>query len=163
MIVVIMGVCGCGKSSVGQALAQRQGWAFIEGDSLHPPANRAKMAGGTPLEDADRWPWLDAIVAAARASEAHAQTVVVACSALKRSYRARLAKAGPSVKFVHLSGTRERILARLQARADHFMPPELLDSQLATLEPPDPGPDTLVCDIEGSVDELVEQVLAELA
>lgn len=159
MIVVVMGVSGCGKSSVGRAIAEASGWQFIEGDDLHPAANRAKMTSGTPLDDADRWPWLDAIADAARTAEAQATSVVVACSALKRSYRERLARAGDAVTFVHLDGDRDTILRRMQARADHFMPPALLDSQLATLQPPTAGERAIRIAITAPVAEIARQAI----
>lgn len=162
MIVVVMGVSGCGKSSVGQAIAAATGWHFIEGDDLHPTANRAKMASGTPLDDADRWPWLDAIADAARTAEIEAAAVVVACSALKRIYRDRLARAGDIVTFVHLVGDRETILDRMQARADHFMPPALLDSQLATLEPPAGDEHAVQIEISAPVDQIARQAIQHL-
>lgn len=156
MIVVVMGVSGCGKSSVGQAIAQRTGWTFIEGDDLHPPANRAKMASGTPLDDDDRWPWLDAIADAARAIEAQGNSAVIACSALKRIYRDRLSQAGDIVNFIHLNGDRDTILERMRTRPDHFMPPALLDSQLATLEPPTDNENAIRIDITSPVDQIAQ-------
>lgn len=133
--IVVMGVCGCGKSSVGAELATRLGAPFVEGDALHPAANVAKMAAGAALTDADRGPWLDAL--AARIAEEAAPVVVVACSALKRAYRDRLRDgAGREVAFLYLHGSRELLAARMGAREGHFMPPALLDSQLATLEDP---------------------------
>ena len=156
MIVVVMGVSGCGKSSVGQAIAQRTGWTFIEGDDLHPAANRAKMASGTPLNDDDRWPWLDAIAEAARAIEAQGNSAVIACSALKRIYRDRLSQAGDTVKFIHLNGDRDTILERMRTRPDHFMPPALLDSQLATLEPPTDNENAIRIDITSPVDQIAQ-------
>ena len=140
MMVLVMGVSGSGKSSVGAALAARLGMPFLEGDALHPPANVAKMAAGVPLDDADRAPWLAAIAAwmAAR------RDGVVACSALKRAYRDRLREAAPDLRVVALLPP-ERILAeRLGHRVGHFMPGSLLASQLATLEAPDGGETTLV-------------------
>jgi gluconokinase len=141
MIVVVMGVSGSGKSTLGKALADRLGWPFLEGDDLHPASNRAKMAAGRPLDDADRRPWLDAIAAwmGRRAAEGDG---VVACSALKRAYRDRLAAAAPEVLFVWLDGPREVLADRLHRRTGHFVPASLLDSQLQTLEPP--GPDERV-------------------
>jgi carbohydrate kinase (thermoresistant glucokinase family) len=137
-----MGVSGSGKSTVGAELAARLGVPFVDGDALHPVANVAKMAAGIPLDDADRWPWLDAV--GARLAESR---VVVACSALRRSYRDRLRAAAPDVRFVLLDGSRELLAARTGARLDHFMPPALLDSQLATLERPAPDEHVLVYDI----------------
>jgi gluconokinase len=137
-----MGVSGSGKSTVGAELAARLGVPFVDGDALHPVANVAKMAAGIPLDDADRWPWLDAV--GTRLAES---PVVVACSALRRSYRDRLRAAAPDVRFVLLDGSRELLAARTGARLDHFMPPALLDSQLATLERPAPDEHVLVYDI----------------
>ncbi|PZQ89963.1 MAG: gluconate kinase [Leifsonia xyli] len=140
--VVVMGVSGSGKSTVGAMLAERLGVEFADGDALHPPANVAKMAAGIPLDDADRWPWLDAV-----GERLAASPVVVACSALRRSYRERLRAASPGVRFVLLDGDREVLSARLGARQDHFMPATLLDSQLATLEHPDADEQVLVYDV----------------
>lgn len=134
MIVVMMGVSGSGKSSVGAALAQSLGWPFEEGDDLHPPENRAKMAAGLPLTDADRGPWLDRV-----ADWMHGRFGaggVVSCSALRRAYRDRLRQADPDVRFVLVDPGRAELERRLAARKGHFMPASLLDSQLATLERP---------------------------
>ncbi|MDO9637600.1 MAG: gluconokinase [Pseudotabrizicola sp.] len=133
--VVIMGVAGCGKSSVGDGLSARLGIAYRDGDDLHPAQNVDKMRAGIQLTDEDRWPWLDR-VAAVLAQEA---PVIVGCSALRHSYRDRLrAGAGGSVQFIHLSGSRDLIAARMAARTGHYMPASLLDSQFAALEPPGP-------------------------
>ncbi len=132
-LVVVMGVSGCGKSTVGAALAEQLDGVFIDGDDLHPPDNVAKMAGGHALTDADRVPWLDRVGQELSAGEG---PVVIACSALKRAYRDRIRHAaGRIVTFVHLCGPREILARRLNARPGHFMPPALLDSQIATLEP----------------------------
>lgn len=135
-ILVVMGVCGCGKTTLGEALATRLQLPFLEGDDYHPEANVAKMAGGEPLTDADRWPWLDSFGRTlAQLAQSHGG-VVGACSALRRSYRERLAAAsGLPIRFLCLTAEREQIEARMQQR-DHFMPVTLLDSQLATLELP---------------------------
>lgn len=135
MIVVVMGVSGCGKTTVGEALAASLGWPFIDADDLHPPENVAKMAAGTPLEDADRWPWLDRVVAEAQRADAASGGVIVACSALRERYRERLQRAG-AVRFVHLRGDAETIGARVATRQHKYMPASLLASQFATLEPP---------------------------
>lgn len=133
VVLVVMGVTGTGKSTVAGLLAGLLGWDLEEGDDLHPPANVAKMAAGHALTDADRWPWL-AIVGAWVAEHVRTGTPgIITCSSLKRGYRDRLR--GPGVVFVHLSGSQATIRARLDGRRGHFMPPALLDSQLATLEP----------------------------
>ncbi|RII18809.1 Thermoresistant gluconokinase [Streptomyces sp. YIM 130001] len=132
-VVVVMGVSGTGKTTVGELLAAELGVPYAEADAFHSPANVAKMASGTPLVDEDRWPWLDAI--GAWAAGRAGQGGVVSCSALKRVYRDRLRAAAPGIVFVHLHGSRELISARQSARTDHFMPSSLIDSQFATLEP----------------------------
>jgi gluconokinase len=162
VIVVVMGVCGCGKTSVGRAIADRKGWAFIEGDDLHPSSNKEKMASGKPLHDDDRLPWLERIADEARASEAEGGSVVVACSALKRIYRDCLRSAGPDVRFVHLSGDADVIRRRMQARSDHFMPPGLLDTQLATLEPPGRGEAIAELDVALPIDDLVTKAIGSV-
>jgi len=136
MVVVVMGVSGSGKTTVGRALAVRLGMPFLEGDTLHPPANVAKMAGGTPLTDADRSPWLAAVAAWVDARRADGTGGVVSCSALKREYRRVLVGDRPDVRLVYLEGDEKLFAARLVARTDHFMPASLLGSQLATLEEP---------------------------
>lgn len=135
MIVVVMGVCGSGKTTVGRALAALLQWRFLDADDLHPPANVAKMAQGVPLTDADRWPWLDRIVAELKIEERAGRHVVVACSALRQAYRDRLAQAG-EVRFAYLKGDAASIEPRIAARSGHFMPASLLASQFATLEEP---------------------------
>lgn len=133
--VVVMGVSGSGKTSIGEGLAAGLGMPLLEGDQFHPESNIAKMSSGTPLIDEDRWPWLDAI---ARAMRDAPGGVIVTCSALRRVYRDRLRDgAGRPLLFVFLNGSKETIAARLAERKGHFMPPSLLDSQFATLEPPD--------------------------
>jgi gluconokinase len=129
--VVIMGVSGCGKSTVGKLLAQALGGVFLDGDELHPEASITKMASGTPLTDEDREPWLRDIGVRLASAEG---TVVIACSALKRSYRDLIRSAARDIVFVHLHGSRELLAQRMAARPGHFMPGSLLDSQLATLE-----------------------------
>jgi gluconokinase len=162
MIVVVMGVSGCGKTSVGRALAQEFGATFIEGDDLHPVGNKQKMAAGTPLDDADRWPWLDRIVEATREVEGGGRVAVVACSALKRIYRDRLRLAGPDVRFLFLKGSRALIAERMDARRDHFMPPGLLDSQLATLEPPGAEETAYALDVALPVERIVDSAINAL-
>ena len=136
-ILVVMGVCGCGKTTLGEALAGQLELPFLEGDAYHPRTNIEKMAGGVPLSDEDRWPWLDAFGAALADNARQHDGVVGACSALRRVYRERLqAAAGMPLRFVCLTAARDDIANRMQARSDHFMPVALLDSQLATLEVP---------------------------
>ena len=151
-----MGVAGCGKSSVAEALAARLGATYTDGDSLHPPENIAKMSAGTPLKDDDRWPWLDAVAAAMRTG---AGRQVMACSALRRAYRERLTEgAGEPVYFVFLDGSRELIGARMHQRAGHFMPESLLDSQFAALERPAPDEFARAVDIDAPIDTIVERI-----
>src|SRR5262245_29366473 len=136
MIVVLMGVTGSGKTTLGQLLADQLGWTFVEGDTFHPPENVRKMHRGEPLTDADRAPWLRALRARIDELVAAGRSAVVACSALKQAYRDVLADGRPEVVFVHLTAPAAVIRDRLDHRREHFMPAALLDSQLATLEPP---------------------------
>jgi gluconokinase len=135
MIALLMGVCGCGKTTVGEALAQALGWRFIDADDLHPPSNVAKMASGVPLTDQDRWPWYERIGSELRNATAAGQHAVLACSALKRAYRDRLAR-DVDLRVVYLKGDAATIEPRLASRRGHFMPVSLLASQYATLEEP---------------------------
>ena len=160
MIVVVMGVCGCGKTTIGRKLAERLDAAFIEGDELHPVSNKDKMAAGVPLDDADREPWLDAIAAKAAELLSDISCVVVSCSALKRSYRDRLRTADGKVKLVHLTGTRPLLQSRMNERRGHFMPAGLLDSQLATLQVPEADETAISLDIEPQPDAIVERAFA---
>ena len=159
--LVVMGVSGCGKSSVGRLLAQALGHGFIEGDELHPPGNVAKMAAGTPLTDADRAGWLAEIGRRLGQAQAAGQGLVVSCSALKRSYRDGLRAACPGLQFVHLHGSAELLRQRLQARTGHYMPPSLLDSQLATLEPPAADEAAVTLDIRPPTAQVVAAALAQ--
>ena len=166
-MVVVMGVSGCGKSTVGRALADALGVDFVEGDALHPPRNVQLMAAGTPLTDDDRLSWLQAL--AARLAEAHAARcgLVVSCSALKRAYRDVLRTGVPGLRFVHLRGDASLLEQRLRTRVGHYMPASLLQSQLDTLEPPGPDEDAITMDItepaERIVDALRDQLLATQA
>jgi carbohydrate kinase (thermoresistant glucokinase family) len=144
--VVVMGVSGCGKSTVSRLLAQHMGVPFIEGDELHPARNVALMSAGIPLTDDDRRDWLAAIAQRLRGPAAH-QGAVVACSALRRTYRDVLRQAAPDLALVHLSGEMDLIAQRLGRRAGHYMPATLLQSQLDTLEPPQPDEHALVLDV----------------
>ena len=158
MIVVLMGVSGSGKSTVGVALASRLGWPFIDADDLHPAANVDKMRAGIPLTDEDRAPWLDRVVDASRAANAQSGNVVVACSALRQRYRDRIAQAG-DVRFVHLTGRPDVIAARLAARRHRYMPASLLASQIATLEAPG---DAIDVDVDATVDAQVRAIIEAL-
>lgn len=158
MIVVLMGVSGSGKSTVGAALATALGWPLIDADDLHPAGNVAKMASGIPLTDDDRWPWLDRVVDELRRRTADGSSVVLACSALKQAYRDRLARAG-DVRFVHLRGDAATIGARLATRRHRYMPATLLESQFAALEPP---VDAIDVDITTSVDAQVRAIVDAL-
>ena len=162
--IVVMGVSGCGKTSVAEGLAAALSAAFIEGDSLHPAENVEKMSKGIPLDDTDRWPWLDIIGHALSDALAKDESVVVSCSALKKAYRDRLrAAVGGSLSFVYLRGSRDLLLARMTARRNHFMPASLLDSQLATLEDPTGEAGVVTVDIDASIDRIVAAALQGLA
>ncbi len=158
MIVVVMGVSGCGKTTVGQALAASLGWPFFDGDDFHPEANVARMAAGIALTDDDRWPWLDRIAAEMRAVQAGGGNAVLACSALKQAYRDRIAAAG-DVRFVHLVGDAKTIGARLAERRHRYMPATLLASQFAALEPP---PEAITVDVRDDVGAQVAAIRARL-
>ncbi len=160
-MVVVMGVSGSGKSTVGGLLAERLAVPYAEADDFHPPANIAKMSAGHPLDDADRAPWLDAI--AAWITERGASGGVVSCSALKRRYRDRLRAAAPDLFFVHLDGPPELIASRLAARMEHFMPAGLLRSQLEALEPLEPDEAGAVVPIDGGPAQIAERAFAALA
>ena len=158
--MVLMGVAGSGKTSVGLALSPVLNARYLDGDDLHPAENIAKMQAGVPLTDADRAPWL-AAVGDLLASPGR---LILGCSALKRSYRELIrAHAGAPVTFVHLSGSREVIAARMGARKGHFMPTSLLDSQFATLEPPGPDEAAITVDIDQPLKDLVAAIVAHLA
>lgn len=154
-----MGVSGSGKTTIGALVAHELGLPFVDGDSLHPVANIAKMAAGTPLNDADRAPWLEIVGKALANSE---DGLVVACSALKRSYRDAIRAQAPGAVFLHLDGSREVLGARLEGRSGHFMPATLLDSQLATLEPLAEDESAVVMDISEAVPALVSDAVVRL-
>ena len=162
-ILVIMGATGCGKSTIGAALAERFSLPFMDADDYHPVANVEKMSQGIALEDADRWPWLDILSRAmVKKADAHGG-VVCGCSALKRSYRDFLrSHIGKPVQFVLLDGHRSLLLARMNARKDHYMPPSLLDSQLATLERPDADEQAIIVSIDQDVPAIVAAIEAAL-
>jgi carbohydrate kinase (thermoresistant glucokinase family) len=156
---VVMGVCGCGKSEVGRRLAAATGLRFLEGDAYHSPANVAKMAAGIALDDDDRADWLRRLRDEIAAARARGEGVVLACSALKRRYRDLLRSADPGLRFAHLSGARDLIAARMGARAGHYMPLSLLDSQLRDLEPLAADEPGVVLDIGKSPLSLTAEVL----
>ncbi|MBI0379413.1 gluconokinase [Streptomyces albiflaviniger] len=159
-VVVVMGVSGTGKTTVGPLLAEELGVPYAEADDFHPPANIAKMSAGIPLDDDDRRPWLDAIGAWAHP---HAEGGgVVSCSALKRMYRDRLRSAAPGIVFLHLTGDRELIAERMKERKGHFFSGDLLDSQLATLEPLQPDEYGVAVDVSPEPDAITERAAAEL-
>ena len=159
-VLVLMGVSGCGKSTVAALLAGRLGWDFEEGDDLHPAANVQKMAAGHALDDEDRKPWLAKVAAWISEHTDAGRPGVITCSALKRSYRDVLR--GDRVVFVYLSGTHDQIAERLAARHGHYMPSSLLDSQFAALEPPTPDENSLTLDIAASSTALADQIVEQL-
>jgi gluconokinase len=159
MIVVLMGVSGSGKTTVGQLLAQRLGWPYLDADDYHPPSNVEKMRSGTPLSDADRWPWLDRMNGLLRERAAGGADLILGCSALRQVYRERLAAGLPDVRWVHLKGSFELIHSRLLARQHRYMPASLLQSQFATLEEP---ADALTVDVGDTAEAAVAAVLRGL-
>ena len=160
--LVVMGVSGSGKSTIADRLAARLGWRYEDGDRFHPPANVAKMSAGHPLTDEDRWPWLQAIADEIDRLSAAGQRAVIACSALKRSYRDILVHGRDDVRIVFLSGTQDLIAKRLAARKGHFMPPGLLASQFKTLEPPQPGERPITVSIDAPVETIVDDIIGQL-
>jgi len=154
---VVMGVSGCGKSTIAELFAQRMRLHWLDGDSLHPQSNIDKMSRGEPLTDADRWPWLDAVGA-----RLAGDVDVVACSALKRAYRKRIGAAAPGVTFLFLDGSYEVLSRRMEERTGHFMPKGLLDSQLATLERPGPDERAIRVDIDRTPEEIVTMLVARV-
>jgi gluconokinase len=163
LTLVVMGVSGVGKTSVAHALVERTGWAFQEGDDLHPDANRAKMAAGTPLTDDDRWPWLRLIAAWIGEQEAAGHGAVVTCSALRRSYRDLLSDGHPSVRFVHLQASEGVLTERVTGRHHEYMPPALLRSQLETLEPLADDEPGVGVETDGGPDAVADRALERLA
>ena len=162
MIVAMMGVSGSGKTTIARAVAARLGWAFQEGDELHPPANVAKMAAGIPLDDADRLPWLRKVAAWVEARRAAGEPGVVTCSLLKRSYRELVIDGREGVRLMYLRGAREVIGERMAHRSGHFMPAGLLDSQFATLEPPLAEERPLVVDVDGPAEAIIAEALRQI-
>jgi gluconokinase len=160
--LVVMGVSGSGKSTIGEKLAQRLGWSFEDGDRFHPASNVAKMSAGQPLTDEDRWPWLLAIANEIdRVCEA-GEHAVIACSALKRPYRDILVHGRHDVRIIYLRGTRDLIASRLALRKGHFMPPGLLASQFGTLEPPDASENPVTVSIDAPIETIVDDIVRQL-
>jgi gluconokinase len=160
--LVVMGVSGSGKTTIADKLAERLGWSCEDGDKFHPKSNVEKMSAGHPLTDEDRWPWLNAIAdEIERVCKARGH-VVIACSALKRTYRDVLLRGRDDVRFVFLNGTQKLIAGRLALRKDHFMPPGLLDSQFKTLESPGPDENAIDVSIDASVDTIVDDIIRNL-
>lgn len=158
--VLVMGVSGSGKTSVGEVLAQRLGVPFADADDLHPPENIAKMSSGQPLDDDDRYPWLERV---GQWLAEHRDGGVITCSALKRKYRDQLRGHNPDVRFLHLHGSFDLIAHRQANRRGHFMPPELLQSQFDTLEALQDDESGLVIDVDQSIDSIVEEYLSRTA
>ena len=157
--VIVMGVAGCGKTTVGELLARHLGWQFYDADAFHPAENVAKMANGTPLTDADRAPWLSALHTLISTSLQESRPAVLACSALKESYRRQLLEGNEGVQIVYLKGSYDLIWSRISQRKDHYMKPTMLQSQFETLEEP---ANALTFDVSMSVDEIVQGILAKL-
>ncbi|OHX11492.1 gluconokinase [Chromobacterium sphagni] len=161
--IVVMGVAGCGKSSVGRMLAEALHASFIEGDSFHPQGNIARMSAGIPLDDSNRADWLASLAERLRQGRAGKERMVLACSALKKRYRDILRGAAPGLLFVHLHGDKALIAQRMQERSAHFMPTSLLDSQFHDLETPGPDERAIHCDISQPPAALLQQILQALA
>ncbi|PQZ92856.1 carbohydrate kinase [Arthrobacter sp. MYb227] len=161
-VLVLMGVSGCGKTTVAALLAGRFGWEFEEGDSLHPASNVEKMHAGHPLTDEDRWPWLAEVADWIEAELDSGKHGVITCSALKRSYREVLNRRGTGVEFVYLAGTQQQIAARLAARQGHFMPASLLQSQFTDLEEPQDDEPAIRVDIGPAPRKIVQSIIDAL-
>lgn len=159
MVIILMGVAGAGKTTVGKRLAEELGWRFLEGDDFHPEPSVAKMAAGVPLTDEDRAPWLERLRGLITQALERGEDVVLACSALRRSYRQRLTVDPARIRWVYLTAPAALLASRLVERTGHFMPPSLLDSQLATLEAPE---DALVVDVTPGPAEVATQIRAGL-
>ena len=162
-VILVMGVTSSGKSTVGEQLAQRLNWTFRDADSFHPPENVAKMSSGQPLNDEDRKPWLAAIAAFIDASIRDNQPAIVTCSALKRVYRDVIIGKRSHLRLVHLVGSKELIGERMAARRNHFMPTSLLDSQFATLEPPQADENPLDVSVAADPAAIVDSIVTQLA
>ncbi|MEC5170931.1 gluconokinase [Glaciihabitans sp. GrIS 2.15] len=162
VVLVVMGVSGCGKSTVAALLAGRLAWPFEEGDALHPQANIEKMTAGHPLTDEDRAPWLQKVAAWVEEQLDAGQSGLITCSALKRAYRDVINRRGSGIVFVYLSGTRETIAARLTARHGHYMPASLLESQFAALEEPTPDEPEITIDVGPAPGVIAQHIVEQL-
>jgi len=163
LTVVVMGVSGCGKSTVGRSLADELGATFLDADDFHPPANVERMRSGIALTDAERAGWLDALAARLAQARTAQEPVVLACSALKRSYRDALRRGAPALTLVHLTGSPALLAERITARSGHYMPPTLLPSQLATLETPADDEGAITLDVAAPTDDLIAVILRALS
>jgi gluconokinase len=160
--LIVMGVSGSGKSTIGERLAERLAWSYEDGDKFHPTSNVAKMSAGQPLTDMDRWPWLMAIADEIDRVCVAGKHAVIACSALKRAYRNVLVHGRKDVRIIFLNGTEAMIASRLTQRKGHFMPPGLLESQFETLEPPDADENAVTVSIDASVEAIVDDIIRQL-
>src|SRR6185503_12913299 len=162
MILVIMGVSGCGKTTIAKGLSDRLGWQYQEGDALHPPANVEKMKGGTPLTDDDRWPWLAKIAEKIDEWRAQGLSGVVTCSALKRAYRDVIIGRRRDVVLVYPKGSKALIAERMKRRKGHFMPASLLDSQFAIIEEPSPDENAIMVGIDKTPEQILDEIVRRL-
>ena len=160
--LIVMGVSGSGKTTIGEQLAAKIGWRYEDADIFHPASNVAKMSAGQPLTDEDRWPWLRAIADEIDRAVAAGERVVIGCSALRRVYRDVLVHGRNDIRIVYLDGTQDLIAGRLGERKGHFMPPGLLTSQFRTLEPPTPDEHAVTVSIEAAAETIVDDILKQL-
>jgi gluconokinase len=161
--LIVMGVSGSGKTTIGEELARRIGWRYEDADTFHPAGNVAKMSAGKPLTDEDRWPWLRAIADEIDRAVAAGERVVIGCSALRRVYRDVLVHGRDDIRIIYLQGAQALIAGRLGQRKEHFMPPGLLTSQFATLEPPTPDERAVTVSIDAPAGSIVDDILRQLS
>lgn len=161
--LILMGVSGSGKTTIGEKLAARMSWRYEDADTFHPPSNVAKMSAGQPLTDEDRWPWLKAIAAEIDRACTAGERLVIGCSALRRIYRDVLVHGRDDVRFIYLDGTQALIADRIGQRKGHFMPPGLLTSQFQTLEPPLPDERAMTVSIDAQVEVIVDRIISQLS